>query len=182
MDEDTGYLKARELAERTGLQESDVKRFLRTYGEFFSSAKQGRNRVYPPETAELLKQIADLEACGTTPPTIKGILRGRCGCGGGAADPASMVPGSVAAAAGESLTLGALADIKALQETIGELREEMMALRGKVAEHEQKIIGHQQQIRLIRHDVDEGKNEALARRMEGKTVPFWNRLFGGKGG
>jgi uncharacterized coiled-coil protein SlyX len=119
MDEDTNFLKARDLAERAGLPETDVKRFLRTYGEFFTSAKQGR-------------------------------------------------------------TLGALSDIKALQETIGELRAEVAALREKVTDHEQKVIGHQQQIRLLRHDVDEGKTESLARRLERRNTPFWRRVFPGK--
>jgi DNA-binding transcriptional MerR regulator len=180
MDEDTDYLKARDLAERAGLPETDVKRFLRTYGEFFTSAKQGRTRVYPPGTADLLKQIAELEAVGTAVPTIKGVLR--CGRGGEGreSDHGSVVPGAFVAAAGETLTLGALSDIKALQETIGELRAEVAALREKVTLAEQKVIGHQQQIRLLRHDVDEGKTESLARRLEGRNTPFWRRVFPGK--
>lgn len=182
MDEDASFLKARDLAERAGLPETDVKRFLRTYGEFFTSTKRGRTRVYPPETADHLKQIAELEAVGTTVPTIKGVLRsGRDGVGR-ENDPGSVAPGGFVAAAGESLTLGALSDIKALQETIMELRAEVEALREKVTEHEQKIIGHQQQIRLLRHDMDEGKTEALARRMEGRNTPFWKRIFPVKGG
>ena len=178
MDEDKKYLKARDLAELARLPEGDVKRFLRTYGDFFTSAKPGRTRMYPPETAELLKQIAELEAVGTAVATIKGVLRGAQGGGAGQANPDAVVPGGFAAAAGETLTLGALSDIKALQEELGEIRAQVAALREKVAEHEQKVIGHQQQLRLLRHDLDEQKTDALARRMEGRNVPFWKRLFG----
>jgi DNA-binding transcriptional MerR regulator len=183
MDEDTSFLKARELAERTGLAETDVKRLLRTYGGFFSSTKRGRSRVYPPEAAGLLTQIAELEAVGTTAPTIRGILSGKQGGRTGEADPSSAVPGgSAAAAAGESLTLGALSDIKALQDDLGELRSEVTSLREQVATLEQKVIGHQEQIRLLRRSLDEIKTEALAIRMEGRGIPIWNRLFPRKGG
>jgi len=182
MDEPTSFLKARDLAERAGLPEADVKRFLRTYGEFFTSTKQGRTRMYPPETVELLKQIAELEAVGTTVPTIKGVLRGGRGAGAEQADPVTVVPTGFAAAAGETLTLGALSDIKTLQETIGELQAEMAALREKVGEHEQKLIGHHQQIRLLRHDVDEQKTEVLARKVEGRKMPFWRWLLSPRGG
>jgi DNA-binding transcriptional MerR regulator len=183
MDEMTEYLKARDLAEQTGLPEKEVKRLLRSYGEFFTPLKQGRSRVYPPEAAGLLTQIAELEAVGTTVPTIRGILRGTRGAEAEEADPSSVVLGGLtpAAAAGESLTLGALSDIKALQEELGELRAEVALLREKLGEHEQKIIGHQQQIRLLRHDVDDGRTEALARKMEGRSTPVWRRLFPGKG-
>ena len=180
MDEDAGLLKARDLAERAGLPEADVKRYLRSFGEFFTSVKQGRTRFYAPETAERLKQIAELEAMGTTVPSIRGILCGRQGRPGvtGEADPG--VAGGSIAAAGESLTLGALSDIRNLQETIGELQAQVSSLREKVAEHEQKIIGHQQQIRLLRHEVDEEKTALLAKRMEERNTPFWRRLFPGK--
>jgi DNA-binding transcriptional MerR regulator len=178
MDEDAKYLKARDLAGSTGLPEKEVKRLLRTYSEFFASAKQGRSRVYPPEAAGLLRQIAELEAVGTTVPTIRGILTGRQGPGEEEPDPSPRVPGGAAvAAAGETLTLGALSDIKALQEELEGLRGEVLSLREKLGEHEQKLIGHQQQIRLLRHDVDERKTDALARRMERKNAPFWRRLF-----
>jgi hypothetical protein len=179
MDEMTEYLKARDLAEQTGLPEKEVKRLLRTYSGFFTPVKQGRSRVYPPEAAGLLMQIAELEKVGTAAPTIRGILRGNQGEGAGEADPSAIVPGgfAAAAAAGETLTLGALSDIKALQEELGELRAEIALLREKLGEHEQKIIGHHQQIRLLRHDVDDGKTDALARKLERRNIPIWKRLF-----
>jgi DNA-binding transcriptional MerR regulator len=180
MDEDTALLKFRDLVERTGLPEADVRRILRTYGEFFTSRKQGRIRLYPPEVTDRLKQIAELEAVGTTATTIRGCLRGQ-GCAEVQADPAAaVVPGGFPPAAGETLTLGALSDIKALQLEAGELRAEIASLRERLAEHEQRIIGHQQQIRLLRHDVDEQKTEVLARRVEQRSIPFWRRLFPGK--
>jgi DNA-binding transcriptional MerR regulator len=178
MDEDTSFLKARNLAERTGLPETDVRRFLRTYSEFFTSMKQGRSRVYPPEAAGLLTQIAELEAVGTTPPTIRGILMGKQGGGEELSDPSTVVPGGfAAAAAGEILTLGALSDIKALQEELGELRGEVASLREQVAGQGQKVIAHQEQIRLLRRSLDDIKTEALALRMEGRGIPIWKRLF-----
>ena len=180
MNGDTPFLKARDLAERAGLPEADVKRFLRTYREFFTSTKQGRTRSYPPETADRLKQIAELEAVGTTPPTIRACLRGQ-GCAEGEADLATVVPGGFPAAAGETLTLGALSDIKNLQETVRDLQEEVATLKEKVVEHEQKVICHQQQIRLLRHDMDEQRTEILARRAEERSTSFWERLFGRKG-
>jgi DNA-binding transcriptional MerR regulator len=177
MDEVTTFLKFRDLAERAGLPEADVKRFLRSYGEFFTSTKQGRTRLYSPETAGQLKQIAELEAVGTAASTIRGILTGRQGAREGPSDPSAVVPGGFAAAAGETLTLGALSDIKALQEELEGLRAEVASLRQKLGEHEQKIIGHQQQIRLLRHHVDDQKIETLAKRMEEKNGPLWKRLF-----
>jgi DNA-binding transcriptional MerR regulator len=180
MDEVTTLLKARDLAERAGLPEADVKRFLRTYGEFFVSRKQGRTRLYSPETADLLKQIAELEAMGTTVSTIKGILKGGQDGSGGQADPATVVPGGFPASMGETLTLGALSDIKNLQETVRSLQEQVASLRETVTGHEQRLIGHQQLIRLLRHDFDEQKTEILARRVEERSTPFWRRLFPGK--
>jgi hypothetical protein len=172
MDETTKYLKARDLAEQAGIPEKEVKRLLRTYSEFFTPVKQGRSRVYPPETEGLIRQIAELEEVGSTPPTIRGVLGGNQGAGLSGA-----VPGSFPAAAGEALTLGALADIKALQSELGDLREELALLRRKLGEHEQKIIGHQQQIRLLRHEVDDGKTDALSRKLDGRGTPIWKRLF-----
>ena len=180
MDEDSKYLKARDLAGQTGLPEKEVKRILRTYSDFFTSAKEGRIRVYPPGAAGLLTQIAELEAVGTTPATIRGILTGKRGGDDGEdqPDPSTVVPGGFAvAAAGETLTLGALSDIKTLQEELEGLKGELASLRKKVGEHEQKIIGHQEQIRLIRRNLDEIKTEALAMRMEKRNTPFWRRLF-----
>jgi DNA-binding transcriptional MerR regulator len=182
MDEHTSLLKARDLAERAGLPEGDVKRYLRTYGEFFTSTKQGRTRLYSPEAADLLSQIAELEAVGTAVPTIKGVLRGGQGGGAEQTDPATVVPGGFAAAAGETLTLGVLSDMKNLQEMVRDLEEQVASLTEKITEHEQRLIGHQQQLRLLRHDVDEQKTETLAKRMEGRNNPFWKRLFPGKGG
>jgi len=183
MDESTQYLKAGELAGQTGLPEKEVKRILRAYGDFFTSAKEGRTRVYSPEAAGLLRQISDLEAVGTTRPTIRGILTGKQGGGEGKADPATVVPGgfATATAAGETLTLGALSDIKALQEELEGLRGEIASLREKVGEHDQKIIGHQEQIRVLRRNLDEIKTEALALRIEGRRKPIWDRIFSGKG-
>jgi len=179
MDENTTYLRARDLAGQTGLPEKEVKRILRIYSDFFTSAKEGRTRVYPPEAAGLLTQITELEAVGTTPPTIRGILTGKQGGDGGEdrPDPFTVVPGGFAAAAGETLTLGALSDIKALQEELEGLKGELASLRKKVGEQDQKIIGHQEQIRLIRRNLDEIKTEALAMRMEKRNTPFWRRLF-----
>ena len=182
MDKDTKNLKARDLAGETGLPENDVKRILRTYSGFFPSAKQGRSRVYPLGAVGLLRQISELEAVGTTPPTIRGILTGKQGDGEGQPDLSSVVKdGFAAAGTGETLTLGALSDIKALQEELEGLRAEIASLSSRVGEHEQKIIGHQEQIRLIRRNLDDIKTEALALRMEGKGTPIWNRLFPKRG-
>jgi DNA-binding transcriptional MerR regulator len=180
MDEDTGLLKARDLAERAGLPEADVRRYLRTYGEFFTSMKQGRTRLYPPEMADRLKQIRELEAMETTVPTIRGILRkGMAGEGDGS-EPGSTIPAGAIATAGENLTLGVLSDVKGLQEEIADLRAQVAMLREKASEHEQRLIGHQQQIRLLRHEMDEQKTNALVMRMEERNTPLWRRLFSGK--
>jgi DNA-binding transcriptional MerR regulator len=178
MDENTTFLKVRDLVEQTGIPEADVKRFLRTYGEFFTSAKQGRSRLFPPETVGQLKQIAELEAMGTATPTIRGVLRGVPAEPGMQGNPAPGIAGGSIAYAGENLTLGVLSDMKNLQEKVSDLEERVAALTEKLAEHEQRLIGHQQQLRLLRHDVDEGKTETLARKMEGRSTPFWKRLFG----
>jgi len=176
MDEDTTYLRARDLAGQTGLSEGDIRRSLRTFGEFFTSRKEGRARVYAPESGELLKQIAELEAMGTTVATIRGILRGGV-AGKDGEDPGLAVAEATALAAGENLTLGVLSDVKALQEELADLNGMVSSLKDRVAEHEQKIIGHQQQLRLLRHEMDEQKTDALARKMEGRNTSFWRRLF-----
>jgi len=177
MDEDTTFLRVRDLAERTGLPEGGVRRSLRTFSDFFSPSRQGRARVYPKGTVETLKQIAELEAMGTTAATIRGILRSGKEPAGGGGDPGPVTAGVSLAMAGESLTLGVLSDVKHLQEELADLRGEMTSLREKLAEHEQRLIGHQQQVRLLRRDLDEQKTELLARRMEGRNSPFWKRLF-----
>lgn len=182
LDEDTTFLKVRDLVGQTGLPESDVRRILRTFGESFTSTKQGRTRLYPPETVGQLKQIAELEAMGTAIPTIRGILRGVPDETGGEGEPVAGMAGGSVVYAGENLTLGVLSDIKNLQEMVRDLEERMAALTDKIAEHEQRLIGHQQQLRLLRHDVDEQKTETLAKRMEERNRPFWKRLFPGKGG
>jgi DNA-binding transcriptional MerR regulator len=176
MDDGNGFLRVRDLVERTGLPEADVKRYLRTFGEFFTSRKQGRTRLYAPGAEGLLRQIAELEAMGTAAPSIRGILSGGPGPGG-QADQVSVVPGGFPPSAGDALTLGALSDIRKLQEDLRDLRAQVAMLREKVAEQDQKVIGHQQQIRLLRYDVDEQKTDALARRMEGRNSPFWKRIF-----
>jgi DNA-binding transcriptional MerR regulator len=182
MDEDTSFLKVRDLVERTGLPEADVKRFLRTFGEFITSARQGRSRRYSPETVGQLKQIAELDAMGTAIPTIRGVLRGVPAEPGGEGAPAASIAGGSIAYAGENLTLGVLSDMKSLQEMVRDLEEQVASLAGKVAEHEQRLIGHQQQLRLLRHDVDGQKTDTHARRMEEKNTPIWRRLLPGKGG
>jgi DNA-binding transcriptional MerR regulator len=177
MDEDTSFLRVRDLVEQTGLPEPVVKKSLKTFGEFFTSIKQGRARFYSPEAVNLLRQIADLEAMGTTAPSIRGILRGvEADAATGENPGSSMAVGSLAAA-GETLTLGALQDIKNLQDTVAGLQADLAALGEKVADHEQKIIGHQQQIRLLRRELDELKTDSLARKMEGRGTPIWKRLF-----
>ncbi len=177
MDEDTTFLKFRDLVERTGLPEADVKRFLRAFGEFFTSTKQGRTRFYSPETIGQLKQIAELDGMGTAVPTIRGILRGEPSEAGQEGDPAAGMTGGSVTYAGENLTLGVLSDMKNLQEMVADLGEQVASLAGKIAEHEQRLIGHQQQLRLLRRDLDEQKTETLSKRMEGRNTPFWKRLF-----
>jgi DNA-binding transcriptional MerR regulator len=180
MDEGTGLLKARDLAGRAGLPEANVRRYLRTFGEFFTSVKQGRARLYPPDAADRLKQIAELEAMGTTAPTIRGILGKRKAGEGDGNDAVPVIPAGSIADAGENLTLGVLSDVKSLQEEVAALREKVAMLQEKAAEQEQRLIGHQQQIRLLRHDVDEQKTDTMARRMEARNTPLWRRLFHGK--
>jgi DNA-binding transcriptional MerR regulator len=182
MDKDTTLLKVRDLAQQTTLPEADVKRYLRTFKEFFTSTKQGRTRLYPPETVGQLKQIAELEAMGTAIPSIRGILRGVPAQAGGQGESSGGMAGGSIAYAGENLTLGVLSDIKNLQERVQELEERVTSLKEKIAEHEQRLIGHQQQLRLLRYDVDEQKTDTLAKRMEAKNTPLWRRLFPGKGG
>jgi len=181
MNEDTIFLKFRDLVEQTGLPEADVKRFLRTFGEFFTSTKQGRSRLYSPEAVDLLKQIAELEAVGTAIPTIRGILRGVPAKPGGEGDPAAGMAGGSIAYAGENLTLGVLSDMKSLQEMARDLEERVAALTEKIAEHEQRLIGHHQQLRLLRHDVDEQKTETLAKKVDARNNPFWKKILPGKG-
>jgi len=181
MDEETSFLKFRDIMERTGLPEADVRRWLRGFGEFFTSSRQGRTRLYSPDTVDQLKQIAELEGMGTSVPSIRGILRG------GRAEPGAMEPasgdgGEPASVPAENLTLGVLSDIKALQEANAELREQLNALREKLAEHEQRLIGHQQQLRLARRDLDEMKTDSLARHLEDRSSHFWERLLPAKGG
>jgi DNA-binding transcriptional MerR regulator len=182
MDEDTTFLKFRDLVEQTGLPEADVKRILRTFGEFFTSTRHGRIRLYSPGTVGQLKQIAELEVMDTAIPTIRGILRGVPAEEGGQGEPVASMAGGSIAYAGENLTLGVLSDMKNLQETVRDLGEQVASLNEKIAEHEQRLIGHQQQLRLLRRDLDEQKIETLAKRMEGRNNPFWKRLFPGKGG
>ena len=181
MDEATIFLKFRDLVERTGLPEADVKRFLRTFGESFTSTKQGRSRLYPYETIGQLKQIAELEAMGTAIPTIRGILRGVPAEASGQGNPAPGIAGGSIAYAGENLTLGVLSDIKNLQEMVKDLEEQVTSLTAKITEHEQRLIGHQQQIRLLRHDVDEQKTETLAKKVDARNNPFWKKILPGKG-
>ena len=182
MDEDITFLKFRDLVEQTGLPEADAKRFLRTFGEFFTSTKQGRTRLYSPETVGQLKQIAELETMGTAISTIRGVLRGVPAEASGQGNPAPGIAAGSIAYAGENLTLGVLSDMKNLQEMVKDLEEQLTSLSAKIAEHEQRLIGHQQQLRLLRHDVDEQKTGTLAKRMEARNTPFWKRLFPGKGG
>ncbi|HUK39078.1 MAG TPA: MerR family transcriptional regulator [Methanomicrobiales archaeon] len=181
MDEETAFLKFRDLVERSGLPEADVRRWLRGFGEFFTSSRQGRTRLYSPDTVDQLKQIAELEAMGTSVPTIRGVLRG-AKAEPGAMEPAAGEGGEPAARPAENLTLGVLSDMKALQEANAELREQLAALREKLAEHEQRLIGHQQQIRLLRRDLDEMKTDSLARSLEERSSNFWERLLPAKGG
>ena len=180
MNEDTTFLKFRDLVEQTGLPEAEVKKFLRAFGEFFTSTKQGRTRLYSPETVGQLKQIAELEGMGTAIPTIRGILRGEPAEAGRAGDPAAGTAGGSVAYAGENLTLGVLSDMKNLQGMVQDLGEQVASLTEKVAEHEQRLIGHQQQIRLLRRDMDGQKTDALAKRMEQRDRTFWKRLLPGK--
>lgn len=182
MDEDTTFLKVRDLVERAGLPEADVKRSLRNFSEFFTSRKLGRARLFTPDAVDRLKQIAELEAMGAPVPAIRGILQGGKALPSGREDPATATEEKAIASAGENLTLGVLADIKTLQLEAGELRAEIASLREKLGEHEQRIIGHQQQIRLLRHEMDEQKTESLARRMEERRTPFWKRVLFGRGG
>ncbi|HXW98098.1 MAG TPA: MerR family transcriptional regulator, partial [Methanomicrobiales archaeon] len=88
MDEETSFLKFRDIVERTGLPEADVRRWLRGFGEFFTSSRQGRTRLYSPDTVDQLEQIAELEGMGTSVPSIRGILRG------GKAEPGTVDPAS----------------------------------------------------------------------------------------
>ena len=50
-------LKFRELVEQSGLPEAEVKRHVRTFSEFFSTARQGRTKFYAAGSVDLLKQI-----------------------------------------------------------------------------------------------------------------------------
>lgn len=181
MDEDTTFLKFRDLVVRSGLPDADVKKFLRTFSDYFTSTKQGRTRLYPPDSVDLLKHIAELEAVGTAIPTIRGVLRSGQAETAGKGDPVPGIAGGSIAYAGENLTLGVLSDMKNLQETVRDLGEQVASLQEKVAEHEQRLIGHQQQLRLLRRDLDEQKTETLAKRMEERNNPFWKRLLPGKG-
>lgn len=183
MAEVQDLLKFRELVEGSGLPEAEVKRHVRTFGEFFTTMKQGRTRLYASDSVGLLKRIHDLTEHGTTIPTIRGILRGMHAGTPGVADLGMgitlPVGGLADERAGETLTLGALSDIGMLQASVRELQEEVAALREKLTEQEQKVIAHQQQLKLVRHELDDRKMDALAQRLDRQQQPFWKRLMPG---
>ena len=176
-------LKFRELVEQSGLPEAEVKRHVRTFSEFFSTAKQGRTKFYAAGSVDLLKQIHDLTEHGTNVPSIRGILRGAQAGSPAVADLGMCVTlpavGHAEQPAGESLTLGVLSDIGMLQASVRELQEEVALLRGQVKDHEQKIISHQQQLKLVRHEVEDRRMDALAERLERQEQPFWKRFVPG---
>jgi DNA-binding transcriptional MerR regulator len=176
-------LKFRELVEGSGLPEAEVKRHVRTFGEFFTTMKQGRTRLYASDSVDLLKRIHDLTEHGTTVPSIRGILRGMHAGTPGVADLGMgitlPVGGHAEEPVGETLTLGVLSDISMLQATLRELQEEVAALREKVTEYEQKTIAHQQQLKLVRHELDDRKMDAMADRLDRQQQPFWKRFVTG---
>jgi DNA-binding transcriptional MerR regulator len=176
-------LKFRELVELSGLPEAEVKRHVRNFGEFFTTMYQGRTKLYARPSIDLLKRIHDLTEHGTTFPSIRGILRGVQEGSPAGADLGMCVTlpvGGIAdEKAGESLTLGVLSDIGMLQASLRELQEEVAVLRGQVRDHDQKIISHQQQLKLIRHDVEERKMDTLAEKLERQQQPFWKRFVPG---
>jgi uncharacterized protein YydD (DUF2326 family) len=81
--------------------------------------------------------------------------------------------------AGETLTLGVLSDIQMLQASVRELQEEVATLREKITEQEQRTISHQQQIKLLRHELEDRKMDALAERLDRQQQPFWKRFVPG---
>jgi DNA-binding transcriptional MerR regulator len=178
-------LKIRELVERSGLPEAEVKRHVRNFGEFFTTTRQGRTRLYASDSVVLLKRIADLTATGTTIPCIRGVLRGTVTPGTCVPDLGMGVilpPGAAVQEKGEtadSLTLGVLSDISMLQASVREIQEEVAVLRVKLTEQEQRTIAHQQQIKLLRHELDDRKMGAMADRLDRQEQPFWKRLVQG---
>jgi DNA-binding transcriptional MerR regulator len=179
-------LKFRELVERSGLPEAEVKRHVRNFAEFFTTMKQGKTKLYAGTSVDLLKRIHDLTEHGTTVPSIRGILRGVQEGSPAGADlgmcvtlPVDGLGGLADQPAGESLTLGVLSDIGMLQASVRELQEEVALLRGQVRDHEQKIIAHQQQLKLVRHEVEDRRMDALAERLEQQQQPFWKRFVSG---
>ena len=176
-------LKFRELVELSGLPEAEVKRHVRTFGEFFTTTRQGKTKLYAGTSVDLLKRIHDLTEHGTTVPSIRGILRGVQEGSPAGADLGMCVTlpvgGHADEKAGESLTLGVLSDIGMLQASLRELQEEVAVLRGLVKDHEQRIISHQQQLKLVRHEVEDRRMDALAERLERQQQPFWKRFVPG---
>ena len=176
-------LKFRELVEGSALPEAEVKRHVRTFGEFFTTMKQGRVKFYAAGSVALLKRIHDLTEHGTTIPSIRGILRGMHAGIPGVADLGMgitlPVGGLAEEPAGETLTLGVLSDIQMLQASVRELQEEVAALREKITEQEQRTISHQQQIKLLRHELEDRKMDALAERLDRQQQPFWKRFVPG---
>ena len=170
-----------ELVERSGLPDAEVKRHVRNFGEFFTTVKQGRTKFYDGSSVELLKRIHDLEAHGTTAPSIRGILRGCQGGSPAVADLGMCVSLPVVSPpeekAEDALTLGVLSDIGMLQASLRELQEEVARLRGQVRDHDQKIISHQQMLKRVCHEVEERRMDTLAEKLERDQQPFWKRLM-----
>lgn len=54
------WLSISQLSERTSIPESTVRRYLNKFARYFRHEHRGKGKKYPPESCEILKEIASL--------------------------------------------------------------------------------------------------------------------------
>ncbi len=148
------WLSIGQIAKKTKIPETSVRRYAATFEEYLESEKRGRAVKYSPKAQELIVQISSMYDLGYGTTEIENSIRGQ-------------YPQTVDITDKNS---GGLVEVSAIWELIKKQQSEIEELRGEIEETKEQIVNslEQRDLKLV---------EKMRSMMEEKKKPWWKRLF-----
>jgi len=150
-----GWLSIGQIAKKTKIPETTLRRYAATFEDYLESEKRGRGVKYSPRAQELIVQISSLYDLGYGTVEIEDIIRGQ-------------YPQTVDVT--NDTDSGSLMEVSAIWELIKKQQSEIEELRKELEETKSHIAN-------TIEERDQKLVETMRLMLDEKKRPWWKRIF-----
>lgn len=149
-----GWLSIGQIAKKTKIPETTLRRYAATFEDYLESEKRGRGVKYSPRAQELIVQISSLYDLGYGTTEIEASLRGQ-------------YPQTLDITEKNS---GGIVEVSAIWELLKEQKSEIEKLRKELEETKSHIAN-------TIEERDQKLVETMRLMLDEKKRPWWKRIF-----